>query len=178
MWGRLREIMKGPKMNMLVPTAIMAVVAIALLAVGYYKQDGTHISGLRSAWTMSWQVLPLLVFAFVTAGMISVLIPSETVGRWVGAESGLRGIVIGMVAGGLTPGGPYVSLPIVAGLLHSGAGMGTTVAYLTSWSLWAVGRLPMEVAILGWRFWLIRFASTFFFPVIAGLLAQFIAKRL
>jgi hypothetical protein len=32
--------------------------------------------------------------------------------------------------------------------------------------------LPMEVAILGWKFALIRLASTFFFPPIAGLIAQ------
>jgi uncharacterized membrane protein YraQ (UPF0718 family) len=90
----------------------------------------------------------------------------------VGGESGLRGILIGTVAGGLTPGGPYVSLPIVAGLLKAGAGVGTMVAYLTAWSLWAVGRLPMEFGMLGWRFTLVRLACTFFFPPIAGLIAQ------
>jgi hypothetical protein len=46
------------------------------------------------------------------------------------------------------------------------------VAFLTGWSLWAFGRLPMEVGILGWKLTLIRFASTFFFPPIAGWVAQ------
>jgi hypothetical protein len=46
------------------------------------------------------------------------------------------------------------------------------VAFLTGWSLVAVSRLPMEVGILGWKFTLIRIASTFFFPPIAGLIAQ------
>lgn len=92
--------------------------------------------------------------------------------RWVGAEAGVKGILIGTVAGGLTPGGPYVSLPLVAGLLRSGAGVGTVVAYLTAWSLWAVARLPMEEGLLGWRFTGVRLACTFFFPPIAGLLAH------
>ncbi len=74
----------------------------------------------------------------------------------------MRGIIIGTVAGGLTPGGPYVSLPVVAALLCSGVGMGTMVAFLTGWSMWAVSRLPMEVGILGWKFTIIRLASTFF----------------
>ncbi|MDZ7262573.1 MAG: permease, partial [candidate division KSB1 bacterium] len=91
---------------------------------------------------------------------------------WVGAESGLRGILIGTVAGGLSPGGPYVNLPVVAGFLRAGAGVGTMVAFLTGWSLWAVSRLPMEIGILGWKFTLIRIASTFFFPPIAGWIAQ------
>ncbi|MEE8317826.1 MAG: permease, partial [Candidatus Omnitrophota bacterium] len=79
-------------------------------------------------------------------------------------------------AGALTPGGPYVSMPIVAGLLRSGASMGTMVAYMTGWSLWAFGRLPMEIGILGFRFALIRLISVMILPPIAGFFAQFISK--
>lgn len=157
---------------MLIPTLIMAAIALILLGVGYSKGSNLHLIGLRSAWRMTYQVLPLLIFAFIIAGMIQVLLPQNLLDRWVGAESGLRGILIGTVAGGLTPGGPYVALPVIAGFLKSGAGVGTMVAYLTSWSLWAVARLPMEFGILGWRFTLVRLASTFFFPPIAGLIAQ------
>ena len=157
---------------MLIPTIAMGVLAVTLLCIGYSKGQGQHINGIRLAFNMTAGVLPLLLFAFVTAGMIQVLIPQEQISKWVGTESGIRGIMIGTVAGGLCPGGPYVSLPIVAGLLRSGAGLGTMVAFVTGWSLWAVGRLPMEVGILGWKFTLIRLASTFFFPPIAGLLAQ------
>ena len=51
-----------------------------------------------------------------------------------------------------------------------------TVAFLTGWSLWALGRLPMEVGILGWKFTLVRLASTFVFPPLAGLMAQFLSS--
>jgi len=46
------------------------------------------------------------------------ILPTELLSKWVGVESGLRGIFIGTIAGGLAPGGPYVSLPLVAGLLR------------------------------------------------------------
>ncbi|MDO9548180.1 MAG: permease [Candidatus Marinimicrobia bacterium] len=156
--------------QMLVPTIIMASIALILVFIGYRKGGSLHITGMQSALTMTIQVLPLLIFAFIVAGMIQALLPQDLLNRWVGAESGLRGILIGTIAGGLTPGGPYVSYPVIAGLLKSGAG--TMVAFLTSWSLWAVARLPMEVGILGWKFTLIRLSSTFFFPPIAGLIAQ------
>jgi len=157
---------------MLIPTVVMAVVAVALVFVGYFRGQGDHISGLKSAVTMTGSIMPMLIAAFVIAGMIQVLLPREVVSRWVGAESGIRGILIGTVAGGFTPGGPYVSLPVVAGLLHAGAGIGTMVAFLTGWSLWAFSRLPLELGILGWRLTLIRLGCTFFFPPIAGLIAQ------
>jgi len=159
-------------MNMLLPTVVMAALAIALVAIGYFRGEGQHLAGLKSGLQMTAQILPLLIFAFIMAGMVQVLLPQELLSRWVGAESGLRGIFLGTIAGALTPGGPYVSLPIVAGLLKAGAGTGTMVAFLTAWSLIAVGRLPMEFGVLGWKFTAVRLACTFFFAPIAGVLAR------
>jgi uncharacterized membrane protein YraQ (UPF0718 family) len=157
---------------MLIPTIIMGALALILLFVGYNRGQSQHITGLKAALNMTIQILPLLIFAFIAAGMIQVLLPRELISKWVGAESGIKGIFIGTIAGALTPGGPYVSLPLAAGFLRAGAGIGTMVAFLTAWSLWAVARLPMEVGIMGWKFTLIRLASTFFFPPIAGLIAH------
>jgi uncharacterized membrane protein YraQ (UPF0718 family) len=163
---------RGGYSAMLIPTLILGVLALVLVLLGYFKGEGQHISGMKSALTMTIEVLPLLIFAFIVAGMVQVLLPRELLAKWIGAESGMRGILIGTVAGGLSPGGPFVSLPIAAGLLRAGAGIGTMVAYLTAWSLWALARLPMEIGIMGWKFTLIRLASTFFFPPIAGFIAQ------
>lgn len=163
---------KGRVSKMIVPTIILGVFASTLLFVGYTRGQGQHIVGLKSAWRMLLEILPLLVFALVLAGMIQALLPRELMSRWVGEESGLRGILIGTVAGGFMPGGPYVSLPLAAGLLRAGASVGTMVAFLTAWSLWAVSRLPMEIGIIGWKFTLVRLACTFFFPPIAGLIGQ------
>ena len=158
--------------NMLIPTIIMGVIAAALVVLGIIRKQGQHISGLRAALDMTIQILPLLIFAFIIAGMVQVLVPNELLSRWIGQESGLRGIIIGTVAGGIMPGGPYVSLPIAGGLLKSGASIGTMVAFLTGWSLWAISRIPVEIGILGWKFTLIRLVSTIIFPPMAGLIAQ------
>jgi uncharacterized membrane protein YraQ (UPF0718 family) len=157
---------------MLIPTIVMGVIALALLIIGYQKGGGEHILGLKSGGILLLQILPLLIFAFIIAGMIPVLVPAELISTWIGEGSGIRGILIGTVVGGFMPGGPYVSLPIAAGLLRVGASVGTMVAFITAWSLWAVSRLPLDIAILGWQFTLIRLACTFFFPPIAGLIAN------
>jgi len=155
---------------MLIPTIIMGVLAIAFVFWGYQK--GVHLQGLKAAGNMLLQMTPLLVFAFIIAGIIPLLVPQEMISRWVGAESGLRGVLIGTVVGGFLPGGPYVSLPLAAGLLRIGAGVGTMVALVTGWSLLAFSRLPIEIGIMGWKFTLIRLACSFFFPPIAGLIAN------
>ena len=157
---------------MLIPTIIMGVIAIIFLFIGYQKGGGEHIIGLKYAGNLLIQIVPLLIFAFIIAGMVQFLIPHEMISRWIGVESGFRGILIGTGMGAIAPGGPFVSLPIAAGLLRTGASVGTMVAFLSAWSLWAITRLPLDIGIMGWKFTLIRLACTFFFPPIAGLIAN------
>ncbi len=157
---------------MLIPTVIMGVIAIVLLVIVYQRGGGEHILGLKLAGNLLLQIIPILIFAFIIAGMIQVLVPTEMISKWVGAESGFRGILIGTAIGGFMPGGPYVSLPIAAGLLRAGAGIGTMVALITAWSLLAFARLPIEIGLIGWKFTLIRLACVFLFPPIAGLIAN------
>lgn len=158
------------------PTLILVLVAIVLLFITYRQSAQVTGKGLLIAWKTTIGILPMLLLAFVIAGLVQVLIPREAVSHMIGDSSGIKGIVIGAIVGGFSPGGPYVSLPLAAGMLQAGAGIGTMVAYLTGWSLWAVGRLPMELGILGWRLTVIRFISTLTFPVLAGYFANWIAR--
>ena len=161
---------------MLIPTIIMGIIAAILVAIGFFKGQGQDIQGLKAAVKLTLQMVPLLLFAFIIAGMVEALVPSQVISRWIGTESGFRGILVGALAGSLTPGGPFVSFPLVAGFLRAGAGIGTMVAFVTGWALWAVTRLPMEVGILGWRFTLIRIVCTFIFPPLAGLIANLLFR--
>ena len=114
---------------MFISTIIMGILAVVLFLAAYYK--GVHMADLNQTMRMTIQILPLLIFAFIVAGMVQVLLPHEVISKWIGKESGMKGILLGRVAGAVTPGGPYVSLPIVAGLMRSGASMGVMVAYIT-----------------------------------------------
>lgn len=160
--------------NMMASTLIMGVIAVTLILIGYYKGEGESIQGIKTGFGMLIPLIPMLVFAFVVAGMAQVLIPSEFIAHWIGEGSGLRGVLVGTAAGALTPGGPFVSFPIAAGLMGAGACMGPLVAYVTGWLLLSVTRLPLEVGILGWKLTLARLACTFFVPTLAGYMAYII----
>ena len=157
---------------MLIPTLFMGILAAVLLLIGYFKGQNQHIEGLKTTYTMTGQLIPLLIFAFIVAGMVQVLLPRDSISKWIGDESGFRGIFIGSLTGAVTPGGPFVSMPIALSFWQKGASIGTMVAFLSAWSLIAVARMPMEIGIMGWKFTFIRFVCTFFFPPIAGLIAQ------
>jgi uncharacterized membrane protein YraQ (UPF0718 family) len=91
------------------------------------------------------------------------------VSRHFGRQAGFRALVIAALAGMVTPGGPMVSLPFMVAAAHSGAGLPSLVAYMTSWSLFGLQRIiAWEAPLLGWKFVLTRVASSLAFPVLAG----------
>ena len=158
-------------------TIIMVVIAALLFTVAYVQGGGGHIEGLKAGAKTFVRFLPLLVAAFIVAGFIEIVIPREWITRWLGQEAGYKGILIASLLGTLTPGGPYISFPIVASIYRAGAGLGSMVAYVSAWALLGLGKLPFELAIMGPRFTIIRYACTFVFPLLAGLLAHHLFAR-
>ena len=120
-----------------------------------YSRGGEELlfHGLGEGWQLLLRFGPVIVVSFLAAGFADSLIPREWVREQLGADAGLRGLFLAAGAGVLTPAGPFVSMPIAAVMIRSGAGAGPVVAFLSAWSLLAVHRLvAWEVPILGWRF--------------------------
>lgn len=163
---------------MFLTTVLMFGLAIIFGATAFLlKGKVVFLSGVNSGLRLFLEILPMLFFALILSGIVQALIPKEAINRWIGKESGLKGIFFGCVAGSLVPGGPYTSFPIVAGLVKTGASIGTVVAFITAWSLWAFTRLPIEIGVVGIKMTLARIASTFIFPPLAGIIAQVFFSR-
>ena len=85
---------------MIIPTLILGFIAIGLLIFGH--KNGVHIQGLKNGFTMTIQILPLLFFSFIIAGMIQVLVSPDALLKWIGPESGVKGIFLGTLRCRLT----------------------------------------------------------------------------
>ena len=159
-------------------TLILAAVTVVLLAVAFWQGRGLPLAGLKAGGRTLWRNLPLLLLGFAIAGLAQVLIPRELITRWMGGQAGIRGVLIGCILGGLVPGAPYATFPLVASLYQAGASLGAVVGFVCAWALWSVSRLPVEIALIDPKAALIRYALTFPVPLIAGLLANVIGKML
>ena len=152
---------------------LLAIVALGLAILTWYHNGPEQVwVGVLSGGSTLLSVIPLLIAAFLIAGLIQTLVTHDLVTRWLGGKSGWRGIALACLGGALMPGGPYVYYPITAALLHAGAGLGAMVSFVTAKNLWSISRLPIEVALLGTRLTVIRVAVTLFLPPLLGLLAE------
>jgi uncharacterized membrane protein YraQ (UPF0718 family) len=152
---------------------VLSSLAIVFAFVAYAKDPSLPAVGARNGLALLWFIIPRLVPALILAGMIQVVIPQETVGRYFGQQSGLSAIFIASAAGVITPGGPMVSVPLLVVLSNSGMALGPLVAYMTAWSLFGVQRIiAWEAPLMGWRFVAVRTASSLVFPIVAGWLVK------
>ncbi len=151
------------------------ILALCLMAsfIAFKKDPQLAQDGLMQGLNMLLKILPVLVVAFILAGMVEQILPRDILADILGRDSGLRGLLLGTLAGAVMPGGPFVLFPILAVLLKAGAGVGPLVAFLSSWALLGFHRLIIyEAPILGWKFALCRMAASLIFPVIIGYFAD------
>ncbi len=158
-------------------TIIMTAIAMTLLIVAYLKGDNLWFSGLKAGGESLWRLLPVLLMSFAVAGLLQVLMPRQQLMRWLGAETGFRGILTGCIVGALLPGPPYALYPLVISLYEGGASLGAVVGLMSGKALWNVHYLPPAFAVLGSQVTLAHFGANLLFPPLAGLLAQSVLSR-
>jgi len=155
---------------MLLPIILFAVLGTILFIINF--RAGKHGEGLQAGVGQLKGVIPVLVVAFILAGMLEILLPEEFVRTWLAREAGVRGIFLGTFGGMILAMGPYASFPIIASIHAAGAGLGTVIALITGWTLLGLSRVPFEAGTLGFKFTLIRMALGIPFCVGAGLIAH------
>jgi uncharacterized protein len=155
---------------------VLALLALFVTALAF--QRGVGRQGLAESVKLFVQMGPVLLPAFVLAGMMTALVSPETINQWLGREAGWRGLLVGTAAGALTPGGPFIAFPLLAVLLKGGASVGAVTAYLSAWALLGLHRVvAFEIPILGWRFAAVRLVASVAAPVGIGFLAQLLASK-
>ncbi len=160
-------------------TVFLSLVALGLAVVAWVRGGSAlALTGLKSGGETLLSVTPLLLAAFLIAGLTQVLVSRQMVERWLSTSAGWRGILLACVGGALIPGGPYVYYPIAGSLLKSGAGLGVLIAFVSAKNLWSVTRLPYEFALLGPKLTLLRFSFTFIIPPLLGFGAEALFGRL
>ena len=152
-------------------------VAVGVSAVVVYWRDGQtrFLEILFSDLSLFVDILPKVLAACLIAAFVAVLMPRETVLRWVGAESGLVGILIATLAGTICPGGPITIFPIASAFVAIGADVGAAIAFITSWTLLGYARvLVWEWPFFGPDFVVWRILISVPLPVVAGVLARLV----
>ena len=148
-------------------------VAIILLSI-FPEKRGDVIAVSLEFFVEMILILPAVM---VLMGLFAVFVPKDLVVRYLGRESGLRGIFIAILMGALPTGPLYIAFPIASALLKKGARISNIVVFLTAWSCIKLPQELVELEFLGFRFMLARLVLTVIFAIFMGLAIEWIIKR-
>ena len=134
----------------LVPFSL-GVAALALLA----KSEGGEMeSWLASTWGFAKQILPLLFFGVLAAGLLlgrpgeEGLIPGDWVARLVGGNS-IQANLFASVVGAFMYFATLTEVPILQGLLGNGMGQGPALALLLAGPALSLPNMIVIQSVLG-----------------------------
>ena len=93
---------------------------------------------------------------FLILGLLDVWVPRETMMRFMGPGSGLKGPLIAFALGSAAAGPLYGAFPIAAVLMRKGASFTNILIFIGAWSTTKVPMFLFETQCLGYRFSLAR----------------------
>lgn len=121
---------------------------------------------------------PKIMAGIFIAATLPMLLPRDKVGRLIGKESGVRGLVVATACGAALPGGPMMTFPIAASLGLAGADLGAMVAFISGWSLLGLNRtLIWEFSFLPSDLVWTRYLLSLPVPVLLGLTVRMLIQR-
>lgn len=135
--------------------ALVAVAALVVFMIAFPdlapKAGASLIDQVK---TMILVIPPI----FLLLGLLDVWVPRETMMKFMGPGSGIRGPVLGFLLGSAAAGPLYGAFPVAAVLMKKGASFTNILIFIGAWSTTKIPMLLFEMKALGYRFALARLA--------------------
>ncbi len=148
--------------------AVVLVIAAILLSIFPGRREVV----ISNSWNYFMEMALILPAVMILLGLFAVWVPKETVVKYLGEASGLKGIFLAIILGALPTGPLYIAFPMASALLKKGARISSIVVFLSAWACIKVPQEVVELQFLGLRFMLLRLSLTIIFVVIMGVFIE------
>ena len=149
-------------------TYLLYVLAVAGLAISFYKDRRKTKMALKKAWKAFENILPQFLSILVLIGLALAILSPETITKLLGTSSGVWGVLAASVIGSITLIPGFVAFPLAAALLKNGAGYMQIAAFVSTLMMVGVVTMPLEIKTFGRRATIIRNVSAFAFSLVAA----------
>jgi uncharacterized membrane protein YraQ (UPF0718 family) len=143
---------------------IILVIAIVLAFLNPSKVS----SALLSATKTYLNLFIVIVAIALLASFIVVTIPKQTIGKIIGKQSGIKGILIGATFGTSMIGPAYMFFPFFKELRGKGAGANIIATTIGAWAI-KIAWIPFAITVLGWKFTFFFNGLIFVFSILSGI---------
>lgn len=124
------------------------------------------------------EMLGVIPPVFILLGLLDVWVDRQTMIKYTGSGSGLRGLCIAFFLGSAAAGPLYAAFPVAGMMLKKGSSLWNVFIFMGAWSTTKIPMLTFEGSALGVKFMACRLAlSIIGIIAIAWLLNQFLSTE-
>ena len=152
---------------------ITLIIAIILLLIFPNRRDAV----ITTSWKFLIEMIWILPAVMVLMGLFAVWMSKETVIKYLGKTSGIKGISLAILFGALPTGPLYVAFAMAAALIKKGARISNVIIFLSAWACIKIPQEMVELQFLGPKFMASRLVLTIIFVVIMGVSVERIIER-
>jgi len=132
---------------------IIASVAIGIFTVFNYRLGMKALS--ITAYSLKEMIL-VIPPIFVLLGLLDIWVPRETMIKFMGEGSGLKGVLLSIFIGSAAAGPLYGAFPVAAVFMKKGVKFSNILIFIGAWSTTKIPMLLFEAASLGTKFAITR----------------------
>jgi uncharacterized membrane protein YraQ (UPF0718 family) len=149
---------------------VLIVAAVDLLIWVFAPAQAASVA--YNTWDYLVEMVVILIPVAVLMGLFEVWVPKQLIGKYLGHESGWKGILLALLFGAAPTGPLYIAFPIAAMLLKKGASPLNVIILLNAWAAMKIPQLLVEANFLEPSFMLTRLALTVPSVILMGWLIQ------
>jgi len=148
---------------------IINIMAIFGLLIAFAKDKDKAIQSLKIAGKSFIRMLPMIFIIIIIIGLLLGFVPPEQISRFIGEQSGIKGVLLVGVVGALMHIPALLSFPLAASLLYNGASISAVAAFITTLTMIGTITLPLEIKELGKKMAILRNGLSFVIAIIIAL---------
>ena len=154
---------------------ILTAAGLAVLTLFNYDLGIKVLGNAGSQFVQMFLIIPPV---FILLGLLDAWIPRETMIRYMGEGSGLKGILLAFAIGSAAAGPLYGAFPVAAVFMKKGVKFSNILIFIGAWSTTKIPMFMFEFSALGAKFAVTRLLVDI--PgiiIIAFLLSKLVSKE-
>ena len=153
-------------------------VVLVLMAILTILNQKLGVKALTISANSFKEMLLVIPPVFVLLGLLDVWVPRETMVKYMGEGSGLKGVILSILLGSAAAGPLYGAFPVAAVFMKKGVKFMNILIFIGAWSTTKIPMFLFEIASLGTKFAVTRLLIDI--PgiiLIAFIISKFVSKK-
>lgn len=150
------------------------IITAILLVFSFFKDKKKSMKALKMALKKMLNMLPLFLFVMSGFALIITFIPAEIMQKYIGSDSGIRGVLLALGFGSISVMPGFAAFPLCAGLKMQGIPYYVIAGFSVSLMTVGVVTFPIEKKTLGTKIAILRNIISLFIAITAVLVMKII----